>query len=528
MTISKQRGAVEVKECEAKACRETAVIWRFKSDDFKEMPHGECVCQTADFLGLQLKPQLYPAGYENSRVPVFRMMPPASAGHENCTTSHVQVRINGWCGWNGAISPGGIVQFSYSNGCDIFNNSPEIEIQFHSINGQNIQQALPGLLKSALEKETQCKQRAEGRAKRLGAELETEKGKRQLAEGEAKRLGVELGQEKTCREASEAEVNRLSALINAETEQAAERECHFVHSAVKIQATWKGYVQRQRFLRERAERAWRSKQDKFRPETSYDAIFAFDSLAKFLEKGKIEFLQNAESELQIAKESKTWLLNELFGANLPSGKLYTTKGLSFLWIKERRMLIIDSAGVQSPVSHRQEAVDAIHDAQTTEISHHMVFVVNDLTWYEQKYIERLRSTYELIVVHNLRTTKDVLEATQLFSRQVMMSYDGEPSHLGDLIFTADLGNGTLPVRHVGLCYEFSEAGDAFNEKNREYLIQSLEHGNALGEHVLLTDRLALELSNLMPNFVSVTPTDPVPTDPPTDPEAGVFQKCFTS
>lgn len=76
------------------------------------------------------------------------------------------------------------------------------------------------------------------------------------------------------------------------------------------------------------------------------------------------------------------------------------------------------------------------------------------------------------MVHNLRAAKDVTEATQLFSRQVMMSYDGEPSHLGDLIFTADLGNGTLPVRHVGLCYEFSEAGDAFNAENRQYLLLS--------------------------------------------------------
>ena len=30
------------------------------------------------------------------------------------------------------------------------------------------------------------------------------------------------------------------------------------------------------------------------------------------------------------------------------------------------MLVIDSAGVQSTVSYRAQAVDAIHDAQTTE------------------------------------------------------------------------------------------------------------------------------------------------------------------
>jgi predicted GTPase len=65
-------------------------------------------------------------------------------------------------------------------------------------------------------------------------------------------------------------------------------------------------------------------------------------------------------------EGKTWLLNKLFGVNLPAGKLCTTRGLSFLWIKERRMLLLDSAGVQSTVSYRKQAVDAIHDAMTTE------------------------------------------------------------------------------------------------------------------------------------------------------------------
>ena len=79
---------------------------------------------------------------------------------------------------------------------------------------------------------------------------------------------------------------------------------------------------------------------------------------------------------------------------------------------------------------------------------------------------------ELIVVHNLRNTSDVTEATMLFKQQVMQSYDGEISHLGRLIFTADLGDGVPPVHHIGLCYEFSTAGDEFNAKSREYLLQS--------------------------------------------------------
>ena len=94
-------------------------------------------------------------------------------------------------------------------------------------------------------------------------------------------------------------------------------------------------------------------------------------------------------------EGKTWLLNKLFGANLPAGKLCTTKGLSFLWIKERRMLVLDPAGVQSTVSYRAQAVDAIHDAQTTEsLMFEMVSRIR--TW--QNYNLRLQHMDPFIVV----------------------------------------------------------------------------------------------------------------------------------
>lgn len=76
------------------------------------------------------------------------------------------------------------------------------------------------------------------------------------------------------------------------------------------------------------------------------------------------------------------------------------------------------------------------------------------------------------MVHNLRNTSHVADATKLFKRQVLKRYDGEQSHLGKLIYTADQGEGVPPVHHIGLCHEFSKAGDEFNAKNREYLLQS--------------------------------------------------------
>ncbi|CAE7838024.1 unnamed protein product [Symbiodinium microadriaticum] len=321
------------------------------------------------------------------------------------------------------------------------------------------------------------------------------------------------------------ETRRREALRRAE-EQRRRRQSREITAALCLQLAWRLYQRR-------LQRRWHSKMLQAQS-TPYDAILAFESLSQFLSTGEIRFLQHAESKLQVASaarfrivavvglfdKGKTFLINKLFGVNLPSGKLHTTKGLSFLWIEERRMLVLDSAGVQSTVSYRAQAVqDAILDAQTTEslmfemisrIAHHMIFVVNDLTWFEQKYVAMLHQKYvqggqqkELVVVHNLRNTTEVQEACKLFSRQVTRCYDGEQSHLGELIFTQDAGAGAPPLHHIGLCYEFSKAGDAFNEKNRQHLLQSLEHRNSLGSELVLADILKAELARLLPRFVNI-------------------------
>ncbi|CAE7808761.1 unnamed protein product [Symbiodinium sp. CCMP2456] len=320
-------------------------------------------------------------------------------------------------------------------------------------------------------------------------------------------------------------IRRREALRHAD-ERRRRRQSRELNAALCLQLAWRLYQRR-------LQRRWHSKMVQAQS-TPYDAILAFESLSQFLSTGDIRFLQHAESKLQVASaarfrivavvglfdKGKTFLINKLFRVNLPSGKLHTTKGLSFLWIEERRMLVLDSAGVQSTVSYRAQAVqDAILDAQTTEslvfemisrIAHHMIFVVNDLTWFEQKYVAMLHQKYvqgrqqkELVVVHNLRNTTEIQEACKLFSRQVTRCYDGEQSHLGELIFTQDAGAGAPPLHHIGLCYEFSKAGDAFNEKNRQHLLQSLEHRNSLGSELVLADILTAELARLLPRFVNI-------------------------
>merc|ERR1719399_960095 len=113
---------------------------------------------------------------------------------------------------------------------------------------------------------------------------------------------------------------------------------------------------------------------------SYDAIVKIYSVSSFIDTAQIQVLQAAKAHFNITEKlrcrivavvglfdkGKTFLINKLFGKNLPSGKLFSTHGLSFVWVKERRMLILDSAGVQSPVSYHAQNVNSLLDAQVTE------------------------------------------------------------------------------------------------------------------------------------------------------------------
>jgi len=302
----------------------------------------------------------------------------------------------------------------------------------------------------------------------------------------------------------------------------------------RIQQLWRIH---QEYLRHRRQELEALRKTGRCPSTKYDLILLFESLSEAITAGRIELLKSAESNFGIVKEGryrivavvglfdkgKTFLINRLFGVHLPAGKLFTTKGMSFLWIKERRLLVLDSAGVQATVSYRAQAVQPILDAQTTEslifemvsrIAHHMIFVVNDLTWFEQKYIAMLHQKYvrsrqakELIVVHNLRTTSSVDEARQLFKKQITQCYEGEASHLGDLIFTADHGLNVPQVHHVGICDECTPAGKMFNDRNCNIVLQMLEIREMLGSTFVLSDFLRSQFEQLLPKFVNVEPLE---------------------
>jgi len=407
------------------------------------------------------------------------------------------------------------------------------------------------------KKSADLRKQFEDRAKKAEAAQEVAEKQAQTLEDEKRRL-----LEKACTQ--DLQLQRMNELLQPQEAAAIDRFAFRSSRATQIQKKWRNVASHARAQRQQDEIArqvkqanalsalvslqklWRTRQQKLRqrrerceaqrmarPTTKYDAILEFHSLDQFISQRKIQLLRAVESHFDIAKESsyriiaivglfdkgKTYLINKLFGVNLPSGKLFTTKGLSFLWIEHRRMLVLDSAGVQNTVSYRAQAVQPILDAQTTEslvfemvsrIAHHLIFVVSDLTWFEQKYVAMLHQKYvkacqskELIVVHNLRATGIVEEAQKLFKRQVLQCYDGEKSHLGDLLFIADHGHGVPPVHHIGICNEASSAGLRFNGKNFELLLQQLEHRSALGTKLVLSHVLQHQYEDLLPKFVNV-------------------------
>ena len=264
--------------------------------------------------------------------------------------------------------------------------------------------------------------------------------------------------------------------------------------------------------------------------TDYDCIILMTSLADFAKQKRIWLLRSISSDFDpqecmdvriisvvgLFNKGKTFLLNKLFGLRLPSGKTQVTQGLSCVYLKERRMLLIDSPGVQSTVSYRSDSIDRVVDAQTTEaflfelvsqLSDHIIFVVNDFTSFEQKNIQMFerkeesrasdKTVRELIVVHNLVSTQDPAEAEQLFERQITSRYDGVESHLGKLFYTA---RRSPPVHHFAICKDGSKAGDEFNHKNFGHLLEHLEHVKKLPERVVLQDIIRDRLDDQLPRF----------------------------
>jgi len=187
-----------------------------------------------------------------------------------------------------------------------------------------------------------------------------------------------------------------------------------------------------------------------------------------------------------------------------------------VYVPTKRFLVIDTKGLQAPVSYKTKGVKQLVDASQTEtflfelvsrIAHYIIFVVNDFTWPEQRHIVQLHQKYvqskrenQLIVAHNLRTTRDIHEAEELFWKQVSSKYEGvDRTELGGLIFTVE---EKPRIHHIGFAQSASPAGFKYNTKNKIHLLQLLDQLEGIGERQRSMSQLLEEhFALLLPEFV---------------------------
>jgi len=294
---------------------------------------------------------------------------------------------------------------------------------------------------------------------------------------------------------------------------------HYIHS------------QRKELHSLRCEHMGKNAEHEEAPFESYDVVLRVSSLRSFAQTRRLPVHVSATCALEMAAEhryrivavtglfdkGKTWVVNTLFNKRLPSGKMCTTEGISLAWCPEDRILVVDSAGCQAPISFRDQDADNVTDAQVTEsflfelvsrLAHHLLFVVSDFTWFEQRYVQMLHQKYvlgrksnELIVVHNLKDTHNVGEAEHLFHSQLKTRYDGV-GHMNSLAFVADRSPA---IHHVGLCAEGSEAAQKYNPRNLGYIRSRVDASDVLGTRVALAPLFSRHLEEVAPKFFFVEP-----------------------
>lgn len=186
---------------------------------------------------------------------------------------------------------------------------------------------------------------------------------------------------------------------------------------------------------------------------------------------------------------KTYTLNELYRTDFPSGSLKHTKGVSFKWLENSQMVLVDTNGALMPVTVGED--DALTDRNVTEmfindfvlaLADYVVYVVNELTSNDQEYIDALahklsqNKRTHLFVLHNYHTTSEVDEVRKLWERRVETPYrlvghveyaenteDGRAStHEADRLFITNLHGVT--VCHMRIAREGSPAGKLLNAR----------------------------------------------------------------
>eukprot|EP01006_Ploeotia_vitrea_P043062 TRINITY_DN66689_c2_g1_i1.p1 TRINITY_DN66689_c2_g1~~TRINITY_DN66689_c2_g1_i1.p1 ORF type:complete len:585 (-),score=325.36 TRINITY_DN66689_c2_g1_i1:63-1817(-) len=163
-------------------------------------------------------------------------------------------------------------------------------------------------------------------------------------------------------------------------------------------------------------------------------------------------------------KGKTFVLNQITKANLPSGKKVSTKGLSFkhVSVDESDFVLLDSAGSYSPVKVVDELSVAQKEATELflldlifDLSDYFICVVNDFTSLDQRYLDKLTRSLqnspkvfrEVIVVHNLKEVTSNQVLAHVWETQVTQIYSGG-QRMSTQVAAVNPSTGKLEEKHV--------------------------------------------------------------------------------
>ena len=204
---------------------------------------------------------------------------------------------------------------------------------------------------------------------------------------------------------------------------------------------------------------------------------------------------------------KSFLLSRLFGVEIPSGFSVTTEGLSLKYNIEDRYIILDSAGLQTPLltdenlfddkdeENKKKKYESLYKDKTQtenfiqnliiDISDMILIVVGKLTFNEQRLINKIKKVLEssnqknkiIYVIHNLinfQTKEQVEEHIKinlLKSASFNLKYipniitstnNSQKSYKGREILVEEEKISNIKSFHLIMARENTEAGDYYN------------------------------------------------------------------
>ena len=260
-------------------------------------------------------------------------------------------------------------------------------------------------------------------------------------------------------------------------------------------------------------------------EDFYDIIININSIKEINKGWEIKINKRGENQLDLfrhekaliigvignSNKGKTFLLSKISKINLPFGYSIKTEGLSVKYpeleeFKDRRIILLDSAGLETPLIfnnindlniNNEILKENIKDKVMTELflqnyiihnSDILIIVVGILTYSEQKLLNRIKKEMKrlkinktLYIIHNLMTYTTIKQVEDYINNCLLKS--------ATFILEKKINITTELKRDSGVCYyetntnnqkifhlifanEGSEAGEYYNNYTLNFIEES--------------------------------------------------------